>query len=692
MLVLFPAFAAPQDRKAGEGKRFWSFQPVADPAPPSVLKADWPRNAIDRFVLAKLEDRGLAPVADADRRTLLRRAAYDLIGLPPTPAEIDAFLADPAPDAFARVVDRLLASPHYGERWGRHWMDVIRYADTAGDNSDYPIPQMYRYRNYIIDSFNRDKPFDLFIREQIAGDLMPHDGEPQRLERIIATGYIANARRFGSTVNDYPTHLTIEDTLENLSRTFFGLGLSCTRCHNHKFDPLTMEDYYGLYGFFQSTRYPWPGIELDKVPHDFVPLVPPAVAEAHQKKLDEKKAADDAAAKKRDAEKADLAAEIKAAEKAPAKQGEDPAARKEALDALRKRLAEIDKAIATAKKQREAEAKMPPPYEVAYAVAEGRKCENAKLQMRGDPGKTAHEVPRRFIASLGGQPLSADVKGSGRLELAGWIADHANPLTARVLVNRLWQHHFGRGIVQTPNDFGKQGRPPTHPELLDWLARRFVEAGWSIKAMHRLIMGSRTYQLSSRVDAANAAIDPADDLLWRARRRRLDAEAVRDTLLDLGGNLDRTPGGAHPFPDQTKWDYTQHKPFKAVYETPRRSVYLMTQRVSRHPFLAIFDGADTNSSTGARVSTTSPLQALFFMNDPFVHDQARRFAARLASEAPDEASRIDRAYALALGRPPSESDRSAAAAFLKEVAAKGEDAWESFVRVLLRTNEFIYVN
>jgi hypothetical protein len=364
--------------------------------------------------------------------------------------------------------------------------------------------------------------------------------------------------------------------------------------------------------------------------------------------------------------------------------------------------------IKAAQQQSENFARQPLPFGTAYAVAEGKtegkkKVGNACVQIKGDPERLGPEVPRRFPTVLGGQTLPADEKGSGRLHLANWIADAKNPLTARVMVNRIWHYHFGKGIVPTPSNFGTMGQPPTHPELLDWLATEFVEKKWSVKAMHRLIMLSRTYQQSSRDDAANAKIDVNNEYLWCFDRRRLDAESIRDTLLAVGGNLDRTPGGAHPFPAMNTWNFTQHNPFKAVYETSKRSVYVMQQRFQRHPFFALFDGADTNASTDRRITSTTPLQALFLMNDPLVHEQAKKFAARVLTEAKDDASRITRAYALLYGREPTKDEVAAATDYLAKVRDKltasgtptdqqPAKAWESLARALFLSNEFVYVD
>ncbi len=336
-------------------------------------------------------------------------------------------------------------------------------------------------------------------------------------------------------------------------------------------------------------------------------------------------------------------------------------------------------------------------------MAESAKIEDARVQYKGDPAKTGPVVPRRFPTALGGHALASDDGSSGRLSLARWIASSDNPLTARVMANRLWLYHFGRGIVPTPNDFGKQGKPPTHPELLDWLARRFIDSGWSIKAMHRLIMQSHVYQLAAVPDPAAVPADPANDLLSGFRRRRLDAETIRDSLLFLGRNLDVSQGGPHPFPPSTDWGFTQHNPFKAVYETNRRSVYLMTQRIQRHPYLAIFDGPDPSASTPMRLTSTTPLQSLYLLNDPFVHQQAERIAARLLEERSDDASRIERAYRLLLARAPQDEERAAASAFLQATRTRLQQArtppeqiellaWQSYVRAMFLLNEFVYID
>ena len=617
------AAEASADLDLEAARSHWAFRPVADPPVPEVRDASWPSSPVDRFVLAKLEEHGLPPAPPASRRALARRATFDLIGLPPTPDEVHAFESDPAPDAvaFAHLVDRLLASPQYGERWGRFWLDLARYADTAGETADYPVPEAYHYRDYVIDAFNADLPYGRFLAEQVAGDLLAADGPPERARAsVVATGFLAVSRRFGFDPQNYH-HLTIEDTIDALGKSVLGLTIACARCHDHKFDPIRQADYYALYGVFASTRYPFPGGEETKRPRDFVPR--------------------------------------------PTDSGA---------------------------------------VELLYAVAEGESPADAKIQRRGDPTNLGPEVRRGVPEVLGGRELPPIASGSGRRELAAWLVDPGNPLTYRVLVNRVWQRHFGRGIVATASNFGVKGTPPSHPELLDWLTSRFLEDGGSIKALHRRILLTSAYRSASTPasDAVREA-DPENAWLARFARRRLEAEEIRDALLAVSGGLDPTRGGAHPFPPVDQWGYTQHAPFLAVYPSERRSVYLMAQRLRRHPFLALFDGADPNSSTEARRATTVPTQALYFLNDPLVHHAAEGLADRLIATADGPKARVDRAFRLALGRPASEGEARALLEHLdacrSELAAVGEppeavelQAWASVARVLFGSNEFVHVD
>jgi mono/diheme cytochrome c family protein len=718
-----------------KAKSFWSFQPIAAPAVPAVKLASWPLGDIDRLVLARMEALGVQPAPEADKRTLIRRASFDLTGLPPSPEEIDAFLADGSPTAFATVVDRLLASPRYGERWGRHWLDLVRYADTAGDSADYPVPQAYLYRDWVIDAFNRDLPYDEFLRQQIAGDLLPARDDAERHQHLIATGFIAIAKRY-SVNPEHDQYLTIEDTIDTLGKSVLGLTVGCARCHDHKFDPIPSSDYYGLYGIFASTHYPFAGSEEDHRPRGLVPLVTPteleailgpkkdqlAAVEAEIAELEEErtgarqvrkeaKEANEAKeqarpaanakpvdAKPVDAKTAD-AKPVEATSADAAKAAAAAAASPATTDApapapVKKRTeAELKKAIADAKKRRSALLEKVP---YAFAVSEGTPAD-AHVQKRGDPDKQGEVVPRHFLSILGGERLPTGSTGSGRLELARWLSSASNPLTARVMANRLWQYHFGTAIVATPSDFGSRGRAPNNPALLDYLASQFIAHGWSFKAMHRAIMLSRAWQLSTASDPASLARDAIDDTLWRFPRRRLEAEEIRDSILAVSGRLDLAIPAGHPFPSQSSWEFSQHSQFAAVYDSLHRSVYVMQQRIRKHPFFAVFDGADTGTSTAERMVSTSPLQALFLMNDPFVFSQSTAFAERLSGIA-DSRSRLDAAFRLALARHATAAELDAGLAFLKRYHELSPDgsadlpALASYLRALFASNEFMFID
>jgi mono/diheme cytochrome c family protein len=816
--IAWPAKASPV-RAIGH----WAFESLRVSTPPG---AD--ANPIDAFIHAKLKGKSAGP---ADKLTLIRRVTFDLIGLPPTPDEVDSFLQDTSTDAYANLIDRLLASPHYGEKWGRKWLDVVRYADTAGETADYPVTDAWRYRNYVIDAFNRDLPYDQFLREQIAGDILAARTPERYAELITATGYLAVSRRFGFDVlKDH--FLTLEDTIDTVGKSVLGLSIGCARCHDHKYDPISQQDYYALYGIFESTKYSLPGSEKVKTQRDLVPLVPAAERE---KKLAELRERSDRAAKaladlrvkfkradakelakggfanggKQDfpveslrniavakgeliwvtvlpkqnhgADSTRLELEIREGKrvwnigtlvkdmqgsdgrwrlldvadgirslsefqtnaektpglvawrggadwpavlvnttdkpiawqtvKQPAKsvnlhpgpQGGVAVAWESPIDGkvtLSGHVTDLDSsagdgidwtiaksagfggelaAVSDALKSVDVARRAISDYQnsipTAYAAWEG-KPHDAELHKRGDPDTRGAAIPRRFLTVLGGQLLPPG-SGSGRLELANWLADVKNPLTARVMVNRIWQEHFGTGLVATPNDFGTRGAPPTHPELLDWLANEFMRSGWSIKAMHRLMLASETYQRTSQRSG-----EPYSNFV----RRRLTAEEIRDAMLAASGDLDRSPGGPHPFPEPKTWQYTQHDPFTAVYESNRRSVYLMQSRLKRHPFLALFDGSDPNASTAGRETTTVPTQALYFLNDPFVHARAEGLTKKLTTVG-DPKERLDRACRLLYGRPAREADHKAAERFLS-----GGGDWPAWLRVMFSSNEFVYLD
>ncbi|TVQ03716.1 MAG: DUF1553 domain-containing protein [Planctomycetaceae bacterium] len=693
----WPKATKPSSPREAKTSEHWSFQPLVQSEPPTVHDPQWPRNPIDQFIQARREKAGLVVAADADPVALIRRVTYGLTGLPPTPQEVNEFV-DAARSsagidtALRELVDRLLSRVSYGERWGRHWMDWVRYADTAGDNSDYPIPQAYLYRNYIINSFNEDVPYDQFLIEQLAGDLLPAETQTERNRQTIATGYLAMARRFGSLVERYPWHLTIEDTIDNVGRTMLGLSIACARCHDHKFDPISTRDYYGLYGIFASTRYPVPGLELFSAQRDFIPLIPrPEATEAlrpHQAKTDELTSE----LEKRLAECEQVALQNAAKEKDAG------------LDEQRKMSDALDSLLLKARKAGEnlaAHLKSLPDMPTAYAVQDGSP-RDARIHIKGEPDRPGAEVPRKFPDILGGQRLPDDVaqSESGRSQLARWIASPDNPLTARVIVNRVWQRHFGNGLVPTTSDFGLRGEASMHPELLDWLAAEFIRGGWSIKQLHRMILTSRTYRISSQDLAANLAIDPDNRLHWKFNRQRLDAESIRDTLLFVSGSLDPSmPTEPHPIPPQKGWKYTQHHPFKDDYASDRRSVYLMTKRLTAQPYFQTFDGPDPNVCTSSRDESVTALQALYFANDAFLHQQADRFAERLVRQSGTDSQRLQQAFTTVLCRSPTDEESELLLQHLANVrqrAAKDanpdQQAWSSLSRSLLRLNEFLYID
>ena len=666
-LSLGPAWSAVC---AQDGDRIWSFEPLRDFTAPTLTHAAHADNPVDLFILQSLQERALELAPLADRRTLLRRVTFDLTGLPPTPAEIEAFLTDESPDAWERVVDRLLASPRHGERWGRHWLDLVRYADTSGNSGDFPVPTAWLYRNYVIDAFNSDRPYDRFLAEQIAGDLRDAQSDSERHQNIVATGYLAISRRFG--VEEKEFHQTIEDTIINLGQAFLGLSIHCARCHDHKFDPVTQADYYALYGIFESTRYAFPGTEVFQSPKDFIPLV-------SDRQMVEVVRPFEAQVKQQDVEIERLRQLTLTIPDSP----------------------ERDRAVEQykqAKEDRVTLLKNAPGYLKAYAVSDSSPV-NAKIHDKGNPLLLGEEVPRRFLTVFGAEPVRHPMQSSGRADLADWLTSPSiRPLTARVLANRVWQHHFGRGIVRTENNFGTTGLSPTHPELLDFLASQLIDGGWSIKFLHRLILLSRTYQQASHLPHSTESqarfheIDPDNEWLWRFDRRRLSAEEIRDSILGFSGQLDPARGQGHAFPPEYEWKFGQHTPYMADLSTRHRSVYAMRQRLRKDPFLAVFDAADPNVATGKRSESTTPLQALWLMNNRELHDLCRKFADRLLAMETDDAQRLQTAHLWTLGRRPETGELETALGYCRQYAGDRRDAWASYLRVLLSSNEFLYVD
>lgn len=760
-----------------EQRQFWSFLPVRKPKTPSTTNRTWGKAPVDAFILTRLEKEGLQPVAAAPKAVLLRRAYMDLIGLPPKPEDVDAFVNDKSPDAFAKVVDQLLASRHYGERWGRYWLDVARYTDDKLNIvEDEPYANSFRYRDWVIQAFNDDMPYDLFVRAQIAADLLP-TAERERL--LPALGFYAFSAQYQ------------EDRPDVTGKAFLGITVGCAQCHDHKFDPIPTKDYYALLGVFQNTRLK---------EH---PLAAKDVVESYDKRSEEIKALKKKLGDFRDRQTRQLA-EILAEQTAryitaawqvlgPAKASADDVAREQELDTetLKRWIRYLDKKQHTHKhldawqRLREdataneaavktvaldfqqqllavhseivsieeknlatlggaegnpalakvvllpyprdkyvfwseffgdsrtgfsadrservlqykgeaidrflqgewkryaenlvaeldrREAELPAKYPFLHIIEDVEKPKNLQVHIRGNPENLGEEAPRAFLSILCDQTPQPFTKGSGRLELAEAIVNPDNPLTARVMVNRIWANHFGEGIVRTPSSFGQIGERPSHPELLDFLAARFIETGWSVKAMHREIMLSATYALSSQPVEVNVKKDAANRLYWRANVRRLDVEALRDSVLAVSGQLNAAIGGqAQPIGDECNL---------------RRTVYSFVSRRKLDRTLAVFDFPNANDTSEKRISTNTPLQRLFLLNSAFITQQAGKFADRIAAEAgEDPAARIQRAYRLSFGRLPNAEEIR----WGREYLASG-GGWPEYLQAILASNEFLYVN
>jgi hypothetical protein len=616
--------------RADDPAKHWAFQPVHRAGPPAVRAGGWVQTPVDAFILAKLKAAGLKPSPPADRRTLLRRVYLDLIGLPPTPEEQQAFLADTRPDAYARVVEALLSRPEYGERWARHWLDVVRYAETNGYERDGDKPNAWRYRDYVIDAFNKDKPYDRFVIEQLAGDEI----EGSNAETQIATTFL----RLG-TWDDEPAepkqdrYDQLDDVLGTTASAFLGVTLRCARCHDHKFEPFSQEEYYQMLAVFEPLKRPGAGRK------------------------------------------------------------------------------DLDRPVGTA-------AELVNPIRLAFGprayiwYEDSSTAPVTHVFQRGNPDRPKKEVkpgvPEVLAATQPDPPKPLAHSTGRRLWLARWLTDPKNPLTARVMVNRIWQGHFGRGLVGTPNDFGVMGEPPSHPELLDWLACRFAQTGWSIKGLHRLIVLSSAYQQATAPQPKASQVDPKDRLLWRWPQYRLQAEAVRDSMLAVSGTLNPQRGGKSMYPTLPRavlegqsrpgdgWGKSDAK------QQHRRSIYIFVKRSLAVPELDLLDAPDTTSSCEMRpVSTTAP-QALTFMNGAFANEVAQEFAARLEREAgSDPAAQVRRAYELAFCRPPTENEtrlcldfltRQPVVAAAKSHGAGPHSALAALCLVFLNANEFAYVN
>jgi cytochrome c553 len=657
-------FPAAYAVKSPDGAAHWAFRPPAEPPVPPVKNTAWPRSDLDRFILARLEAKGLRPAAPADRRTLIRRATFDLTGLPPTPAEIDAFLSDASPQAFERVVDRLLASPRYGERWARHWLDVARYADSNGLDENVAYGTAWRYRDYVVAAFNADTPYDQFLLEQLAGDLLPTDDPATRRRRLIATGFLSLGPKVLAEVDERKMEMDIiDEQVDTVGRTVLGLTLGCARCHDHKFDPLPTEDYYGLAGMFKSTRTMEHFRKVARW-HENPIGTPEELARKaeHEKMVAKKKQAVAAAAK-------------------TAKPAE--------LKALRAELAALEKAA--------------PEVPTALGVTDGAVVD-VPVHVRGNHLKLGKVVPRHVPVVLAGPtPPTFDDRQSGRLQLARWLTRPDHPLTARVLVNRVWRWHFGHGIVRTTDNFGRLGEKPDNPGLLDWLARRFVADGWSLKALHRRILLSSTYRMSASTDPRAAEIDPENRLHGRAEVRRLEAEAIRDALLAVTGTLDPAAGG--PVLQVKNRDYLFDHTSRdmTTYDSRRRSIYLPVVRNNVYDVFQLFDFPDPAVPNGDRATTTVAPQALFLMNSDFVGRLCDHLAGELLKgDTLDDAARVRRLYRRAYGREATDAETAAALALVRDVdrvlqpaeadaARRRLRAWSSLCQTVVAANEFVYI-
>ena len=649
----------------------WSFQPVRRPAPPAVKNTAWLRDAVDVFILAKLEAAGLAPSPDTDRATLLRRATFDLTGLPPSPGEIAAFLRDPAPDdaAFAKVVDRLLASPRFGERWARHWLDVVRYADSVGRTWNSPFLYAWRYRDWVIDSLNADKAFSTFAAEQIAGDLLPARDVAERRSRLTATGMLAlGALPLQESQSLQFALDRVDDQIDVTSRAFLGLTVACARCHDHKTDPIKQRDYYALAGIFYSTETlsgGQRGVYVDPELHHRLPV-----------------------------------------ENAPAASGA-PAARGartfttvgSAMDTM---MVQSNDSISRGAMDAKGRYRTDP--NLAMGVTEGEVGDCA-IRIKGEANQEG-EVPRRGDVRIPGLPAMPLVgeKESGRLALAQWISSPAHPLTARVAVNRVWAHLFGRGLVRTVDDFGYTGEHPTHPELLDHLAARFVAPastasaagggmGWSVKKLVRALMLSRAYRQASATDPERAKRDGANDLFSRMNPKRLEFEAIRDTMLAVSGRIDfARPVGVQVIGNGGKGNTARTRAALDLF-APHRTVYLPVLRDLLPETYKTFDFPEPTQIIGRREVTTVPAQALFFLNSELAIEAAQDTARRILDDTAmrDDAARIGHLHLLLLGREPESDEAAAAAAFLAAEKGAQSSGWAALVQSLLAGSEFRYV-
>ena len=677
---------------ADQKKPLWSLQKLQRSPLPAVQNKTWPTNSIDHYILAQLEARGLQPAPVADKSTLIRRLALDLTGLPPTTDQVREFLADTSPHAYHRLVDTLLASPAYGERWGRHWLDVARYADSNGLDENIAHGNAWRYRDYVIQAFNADKPFDHFIHEQLAGDLLPGKvSKQQQSARLTATGFLSLGPKVLAEGDVQKMEMDIiDEQIDTIGRAFMGMTFGCARCHDHKFDPISTEDYYGLAGILKSTRTMESFKRIARWHEN--PLATAAEQQAHQQRTETITKLKAQIKQLTDQANKQLSATLKPGTPPP----KDAASKYPA--AIRKQLADLEKERAQLEKET-------PELPTAMGVQD-REIHNVKIHIRGSYLKLGKEVPRRvpeMFVSVTQPKFPSDQ--SGRLQLASWLTATDHPLTSRVIVNRVWRWHFGRGIAAATDNFGHLGELPSHPQLLDHLALGLMDRQWSIKRLHRWIVLSSTYQMSSRHNAKAIQVDPENRLWWRFDIRRLEAESLRDTLLATSGLLDRRFGGSmlHVANRQFFFDHTSID--KTNYKNHRRSVYLPVVRNNLYEMFQLFDYNDASVLNGNRNTSTVAPQALFLMNSSFMQEVTEQLARQLKantsfaptittlyqrlyarSPSPLELQRCQRYLDTFRSKPPVNTTDPAADPMDPEVRA-----WQSLCHVLLMSNEFIYV-
>jgi hypothetical protein len=674
-----------------KGRQFWSFQPLKNPPRPAVRDVEWPRREIDYFILAALETEGLLPVTDAELPALLRRLSFDLIGLPPTPEELSDFLAAAAIDrdeAIAKTVDRLLASPQFGERWGRHWLDVARYAESSGRSANFAYPHAWRYRDYVIAAFRNDKPFNQFVREQLAGDLLRTSNDTQRAEFQIATGFLAIGPKALDERNPRQFQMDlIDEQIDATFQAFQGLTVACARCHDHKFDPIPQRDYYALVGIFRNTETCYGTLRLFQSNHPSALVNLPREGDAS---VPLPPMTDD----RRDGIRKQIG-DLR--QQASQFTGQNAFIQRifvgNRITLLQHELAQYDsedKARPQAMGVRDR-----PPF--SHQVN--------RLLIRGELSQLGEVVDRGFPQVLSSQPPDFRWGASGRRELADFLASDTNPLTARVMVNRIWLHLIGRGIVATPDNFGASGQPPSHPDLLDRLAGDFLASGWSVKNLIREIVLSRTYQMGSQRNDANFEADPDNVLVWRIPKRRIEAEALRDAMLAAAGRLNLTPPPASPIYYLGEGDISFRPPGMGLGRAPfdrsgpgrdpiandtHRSVYLPIVRDRVPEMLVLFDFPDPSLIAGERATTNVPAQSLFLLNNPFVLRQTEGLADRLLTLEKEDTARIKLAYALCYSREPSETEVGNALKYLSSISPypSRRSAWTSFCHALLASAEF----